>query len=120
MVTAHSPRAWIPSPTGRTQSPVRATERPSKAGLDAFLQGLRNRLHPAGVTVTTIKPGFVDTRMTYGQPGMFLVAKPEPVGRAIAKAVLKGRRVVYVPWFWRWIMEIIRSIPEFLFKRLKM
>lgn len=92
----------------------------AKAGLSRYLQGLRNRLYPAGVTVLDVKPGFVDTAMTFGLPGMFLVASPELVGERIARAVEKGRDTLYVPWFWRYIMLIIRAIPEPLFKRLKL
>lgn len=92
----------------------------AKSGLDAYLQGLRNRLHPSGVTVTTVKPGFVDTRMTYGKQGMFLVASPDSVGWGIYRAARRGRSVVYLPGFWRLIMWVIRSIPEPVFKRLKL
>lgn len=90
----------------------------AKGALSLYLQGLRNRLAKAGVPVTTIKPGFVDTRMTAGQEGMFLVASPERVAEGIAKAIVRRRHVVYLPGFWRWIMLVIRSIPEFAFKRL--
>lgn len=90
----------------------------AKAGLATYLQGLRARLHRAGVMVTTVKPGFVDTSMTWGLKGMFLVASPDAVARACLAAGRAGREVVYVPWFWRWIMVIIRAIPERLFKRL--
>lgn len=92
----------------------------AKAGLDAYLQGLRNRLYKAGVTVTTIKPGFVDTRMTYGKPGVFMVASPESVARGIHRAVGRGRNEVYLPWFWRPLMWAIRSIPEPVFKRMNL
>lgn len=92
----------------------------AKGGLSLFLQGLRNRLHPNGVRVLTIKPGFVDTAMTFGMPGLFLVADPVDVGQRIARAVEGRADVVYVPWFWRYIMMIIRAIPESLFKRLKL
>jgi decaprenylphospho-beta-D-erythro-pentofuranosid-2-ulose 2-reductase len=92
----------------------------AKAGLTAYLSGLRNRLSGQGVQVLTVKPGFVDTAMTYGLEGMFLVASPEDVGRQIVRAVEKRRNTVYLPWFWRYIMLIIRHIPEFLFKRLKL
>ena len=92
----------------------------AKGALSLFLQGLRNRLFRAGIRVITVKPGFVDTAMTFGMPGLFLVASPADVGERIVKS-LKGRAdVVYVPWFWRYIMLIIRSIPEALFKRLKL
>ncbi|ADE15270.1 short-chain dehydrogenase/reductase SDR [Nitrosococcus halophilus Nc 4] len=92
----------------------------AKGGLSIFLQGLRNRLFPAGVRVLTVKPGFVDTAMTFGSPGLFWVASPVKVGEQIVAALEHHRDVVYVPWFWRYMMFIIRIIPEPLFKRLKL
>ncbi|GMW00886.1 MAG: short-chain dehydrogenase [Candidatus Hydrogenedentota bacterium] len=96
----------------------------SKAGLSAYLQGLRNRLHHAGVAVITIKPGFVDTRMTsgiaFGPIAQRLVASPDQAGRAIYAAIAKRKNVAYVLWFWQWIMLIIKSIPEFQFKKMKL
>jgi short-subunit dehydrogenase len=92
----------------------------AKGGFTIYLQGLRNRLFPAGVRVLTVKPGFVDTAMTYGMQGLFLVASPEYVGTRIVRALEKGRDVVYLPWFWRYIMLVIKLIPESLFKRLKL
>jgi decaprenylphospho-beta-D-erythro-pentofuranosid-2-ulose 2-reductase len=90
----------------------------AKAGLSAFLSGLRARLAGKGVRVVTVKPGFVDTAMTFGRPGMFLVASPDDVGERIARAVERGTPVLYVPWFWRWIMLVIRAVPERLFMRM--
>jgi short-subunit dehydrogenase len=92
----------------------------AKAGLTVFLQGLRNRLSAAGVRVITIKPGFVDTPMTFGKPKLFLVASPEKAAKEIAKAVLQGKDVSYVPGFWRPVMFLVRSIPERIFKRMKL
>lgn len=92
----------------------------TKSAFTVFLAGLRNALQPAGVHVMTVKPGFVDTAMTYGVNGMFLVASPDVVGERIAQAVDKKRDIVYLPWFWRYIMLIIRFIPESIFKRLKL
>lgn len=93
----------------------------AKAALSAFLQGLRNRLYPAGVHVLTIKPGFVDTPMTavLVRKGP-LFATPQVVARGIYRAVLTRRNVVYLPWFWRCIMFVIRAIPEWIFKRLSL
>jgi decaprenylphospho-beta-D-erythro-pentofuranosid-2-ulose 2-reductase len=90
----------------------------SKAGLHTYLQGLRARLFRHGVTVTTVKPGFVDTAMTFGRPGLFLVAPPQAIAEASLKAALKGRDEIYAPWFWALIMLIIKSIPERVMKRL--
>lgn len=90
----------------------------AKAGLATFTAGLRNRLGRKGVTVTTIKPGFLDTAMTWGLPGIFLAASPDATARAMLSAVEKGRDQIYFPFFWWAIMMIIRHIPERLFKRL--
>ena len=90
----------------------------AKAGLNAYLQGLRARLFRKGVSVTTVKPGFMDTDMTWGLEGMFLVASPEQAARACLKAAKRRRHVVYVPVFWWGIMTIIRHIPEFIFKKM--
>ncbi len=91
----------------------------AKAGFHTYLSGLRNRLTRAGGHVVTVKPGFVDTAMTWGLPGMFLVAAPEAVADDIMKAVKKRRNVIYTPFFWRYIMLIIRHIPEPIFKKMK-
>ena len=90
----------------------------AKAGLATFTAGLRNRLFRSGVLVTTVKPGFMDTAMTWGLPGMFLVAQPEDAASAILRAAQKGKEVVYTPVFWALIMLIIRLIPERIFKKL--
>lgn len=92
----------------------------TKAALDAYLEGLRAAQFKRGVTVTAVKPGFVDTAMTWGLPGMFLVASPAAVGKAIERAATRGKAVAYTPWFWRWIMMIIRWIPRPVFNRMKM
>jgi decaprenylphospho-beta-D-erythro-pentofuranosid-2-ulose 2-reductase len=92
----------------------------AKAGMAAYLQGVRNRLHESGISVITIKPGYVDTPMTFGKPGTFLVAKPASVARSILTAIQGRKHVTYTPWFWWWIMLAIRSIPEPAFKRLRL
>jgi len=93
----------------------------TKAGLTCYLEGLRVRLFKSNVTVTTIQPGFVDTKMTYGLPlpGP-LVASPEAAGRAIFRAVTRGKDEAYVPFFWRYIMMIIKAIPRWQFKKMGM
>ena len=95
----------------------------AKAGLTAFLSGLRNRLAAAGVRVITVKPGFVRTSMTSGMklPPM-LTAEPEEVAKTIYAAAEtgKGRDVLYVRRLWQPIMFAIRSIPEPIFKRLSL
>lgn len=92
----------------------------AKGALTIFLQGLRNRLAAKGVQVLTIKPGFVDTPMTTAFKKGALWAKPEQIAEGIFKAVAAGKDVVYLPFFWRWIMLVIRLIPEGIFKKLKL
>lgn len=93
----------------------------AKGALTRYLEGLRNRLYPAHVQVTTVKPGFMDTKMTYGmnlpKP---LVASPEQAADAIWTAIKQRKDTVYVLWFWRYIMLAVRHVPETVFKRLKM
>lgn len=92
----------------------------AKGGLSHFLEGLRARLVASNVKVLTIKPGFVDSPMTWGMKLPPLpVADPRDVGKAIAKAIEGPKDVVYIPGFWRMIMFIIRHIPERVFKRMK-
>lgn len=92
----------------------------AKGAVTLFTSGLRARLHKAGVSVVTIKPGFVDTPMTAHLKKNPLYAKPDKVGKRIYTAMLKGEDVVYVPWFWRYIMLVIGLIPERLFKKLSL
>lgn len=92
----------------------------AKAGLHAFLQGFRARMLRSGVSVTTIKPGFTDTAMTWGVPGTFLVASPRSVARRCLTLARKGADEAYAPPFWWLIMAIICAIPERIFKRLKL
>jgi decaprenylphospho-beta-D-erythro-pentofuranosid-2-ulose 2-reductase len=70
--------------------------------------------------VVTVKPGFVDTPMTRDFRKGALWAKPDAVARGIMRAADRGSSVVYLPWFWLPIMLIIRHIPEFIFKRIKL
>lgn len=93
----------------------------AKAGFTAYLSGLRNRLAKTGVHVLTVKPGFINTRMTAGlKLPAPLTASASQVADAIIKAVTRKRNTIYVLSVWFWIMCIIRTIPEFIFKRLKL
>ncbi|MCX7878045.1 MAG: SDR family oxidoreductase [Ignavibacteria bacterium] len=92
----------------------------AKAGLSAYLSGLRSRLCKNNIHVLTVKPGFVDTPMTYGMKiPKLLLASPEKVGKDIFKAMLNKKNVIYTPFYWKWIMFIVKLIPESIFKKLK-
>jgi short-subunit dehydrogenase len=93
----------------------------AKGLVSRFLEGLRNRLAPKGIAVVDIRPGFVDTPMTAAiDPKGPLWAQPAQVGHGIVRAMAGGRDIVYLPGFWRLIMFVIRSVPESIFKRLKL
>ena len=93
----------------------------AKASLTAYLSGLRNRLYNADVQVLTVKPGFVATRMTEGMDlPERLTAQPEEVAEDIYGAQQKGKNVIYTKWVWRWIMLIIKIVPEWKFKRMSL
>ena len=92
----------------------------AKAMVSRLLEGLRHRLHARGVAVIDIRPGFVDTPMTASFRKGALWASPRRVARDIVAAVDRRAGVVYTPWFWRWIMMVIRHLPEFIFVRTKL
>lgn len=90
----------------------------SKAGLNTYLEALRNRLAKKRVTVTTIKPGFVDTALLKNAPKTFWVISPEEAARQIMAAIRQKRQIVYVPARWGLVGLIIRHVPSFIFRRL--
>jgi len=91
----------------------------SKGALSLFLQGLRSRLHPAGVRVITIKPGPVQTPMTDHMPNSARFADPKEVGCDIVNALeSRSPDVLYTPRIWRYVMTAVQQIPETIFKRL--
>ncbi len=89
----------------------------AKAMMTTFASGLRQRLYKSGVSVTTIKPGFVDTPMTKDFKKGLLWVTSKSVGAAIASNIECGREI-YVPWFWRIIMGMIKTLPIAIFKRM--
>jgi short-subunit dehydrogenase len=92
----------------------------SKAGLSAFLAGLRNRVDREGVTVLTIKPGPTRTAMTAAMPNSEKFADVDSVAESIVSAIDKRKDILYVPFQWQPIMFIIRNIPERIFKKLNL
>lgn len=109
----------LTSVAGERGRPRNYTYGASKAALSVYLQGVRSRLHPAGVAVTNLKLGPVDTPMTLGHPKNALFARPEAVARDIVAAMDARRAEVFVPRRWAAIMPIVRHTPEVLFQRLR-
>jgi len=90
----------------------------AKAGLTAYCEGLRARLHPSGVSVTTVQPGPVDTGMTWGKDKLPLLTSPERVASDIYRGLRRGADVVWTPAPWRVIMAILRIVPSGIWKKL--
>jgi short-subunit dehydrogenase len=93
----------------------------AKAGLGALVQGLAHRLAGTGARAVLVKPGFIDTPMTaHLKKGGPLWATPEMIAQVIVKAAERGGPVVYAPWFWRFILLIIRLVPAQVFHKTKL
>ena len=90
----------------------------SKAGLDAFTQGLGDALHPAGVHVMAVRPGFVRTRMTAGLPEAPFATTPGAVAAAIESGLRRRAEVVWVPGTLRPVMALVRHLPRPVFRRV--
>jgi len=93
----------------------------SKSGFTSYLSGLRNRLNKSNVKVITVKPGFIKTKMTnHLDLPKILTATPDDISNDIINSIKKGKTIIYSKWFWKWIMLIIKLIPETIFKKLKL
>ena len=88
----------------------------TKGALSVYLEGLRHRLFKSGVQVVTVLPGFVKTKMTEGLDlPQKLVAGVDDVAEDILSSIKKGKSKIYSKWFWRYIMLVIKNIPERVF-----
>lgn len=92
----------------------------TKAALQACLSGLRGRLAGSGVAVIDVRPGPVETPLTWGHATAGPAASPERVARDIWRAILRRRAVVYTPFYWRFVMAVIRALPRVVFDRLRL
>lgn len=88
----------------------------SKAGLHAYLEGLRHRLQGTGVRVSTVKPGWVATRMLEDVPRS--AVEPDAAAAKIRRGLSRGREVFYVPAWWRLVSVALRLTPRWLYKRI--
>lgn len=90
----------------------------SKAAIEVYLEGLQQAAADT-VCITIARLGFIDTKHTYGVPGVFYAAPPAACARACWQAVLKKKKRIYFPFFWRGIMAVISALPFFIYKKLK-
>jgi decaprenylphospho-beta-D-erythro-pentofuranosid-2-ulose 2-reductase len=108
----------ITSVAGDRGRPRNYTYGAAKGALNVYLQGLRTRLYAAGVHVTTLKLGPVDSPMTVGHEKNVLFGKPESVAQSILHAIDDGTAEAYVPAVWGAIMPVVKNTPERLFQKL--
>lgn len=92
----------------------------AKSAVTAYMSGLSQRLQSEGINVLTIKPGFVDTPMTASFKKGPLWASADNVAKGIVKAIDRRRPVAYLPGFWWLIMQIIKHIPERIFRKVRL
>jgi short-subunit dehydrogenase len=106
------------SVAGERGRPRNFTYGAAKGALNVYLQGLRTRLHGSGVRVHTFKLGPVDTPMTVDHRKTLVFARARDVAAGILTTVDRGRGEAYLPWFWRPIMAVVRSLPEPALRRI--
>ena len=93
----------------------------SKSAFSAYLSGLRNKMYSYNVNVITIKPGFIDTKMTKNLNfNKLLTSTPDIVAKDVFKAWKKRKNILYTPWYWKYIFIVIRLIPEKIFQKLNL
>jgi short-subunit dehydrogenase len=93
----------------------------AKGGLAILVQGIAHRLAPTGARAVLIKPGFVDSPMTAGiaRKGI-LWSGPDLIAAVIKRSAERGGPIVYAPWWWHFIMSIIRHVPARIFHKTKL
>lgn len=89
----------------------------SKAMIETYLEGIQQRAG-TNLQITIAKLGFIDTIQTFGQPGIFYASPPKTCAKACWRASFAGKRLIYHPFFWRYIMGIISYLPFFIYKRM--
>ena len=109
--------AVLTSVAGERGRPRNYTYGAAKSATSTYLQGLRSRLYETGVSIHDIRLGPVDTPMTVDHEKNRLFGEAHSVGRGIVRAIEREQPTVYLPWFWRPIMAIVRRLPEPLFQR---
>jgi decaprenylphospho-beta-D-erythro-pentofuranosid-2-ulose 2-reductase len=90
----------------------------TKAGLDAFAQGLGDSLQGTGVNVTVIRPGFVHSRMTRGMKSAPFATTPRVVGELAVAGMRRGKHTVWTPGILRYVFSVLRHVPRPIFRRL--
>lgn len=89
----------------------------SKAAIEVYLEGLQQAGKDT-LQITIARLGFIDTNQTYGVPGIFYASPPKSCAKACWQASYSRKRLIYHPFFWRFIMALITRLPFFIYKRM--
>lgn len=108
----------ISSVTGLRVRPRNFVYGSTKAGMDAFFQGLGDTLVGTGAKVVILRPGFVRTRMTTGVDAAPFATDPERVADAVVTGLAKGAPVIWAPSILRWVYVVFRALPAALWRRM--
>lgn len=114
----HGHLAIVGSVAGDRTRPANYVYGATKAGLDAFGQGLADALAPAGVKVTMIRPGFVHSKMTVGRKPQPFATTPDVIGRQAVAGMRAGKHTVYTPGILRYVFTVLRHLPRFVWRRM--
>lgn len=114
----HGHLGIVGSVAGDRTRPANYVYGATKAGLDAFGQGLADAMLPHGVTVTMIRPGFVHSKMTEGRTAQPLATTPDVVGRQAVAGMRSGKHTVYTPGVLRYLFTVLRHLPRFVWRRM--
>lgn len=89
----------------------------SKKAIEVYLEGLQQANPHQGISIARL--GFIDTKTTYGEEGIFYASPPNHCAMNLWHAAMRKKRLFYHPSFWRLIMAIIKGLPFYLYKRLR-
>lgn len=89
----------------------------SKAAVEMYLQGLQQAAsHKQHITIARL--GYIDTHATYSEPGIFYASPPKTCAKACWNALYENKRMIYHPFFWRYIMLAITQLPFAVYKKM--
>ena len=90
----------------------------TKAGLDAFAQGLGDQLVKEKLHVLIVRPGFVHSKMTAGLKAAPFATTPDAVAQRTVAALQNHRRIVWAPGILRYVFSVLRHLPAVIWRRL--
>lgn len=92
----------------------------AKSGFTSYLSGLRSKYDHKNINIITVIPGYINTKMTRGEKlNKFITASPELVADKILKAIIKGKKVEYISFFWFFVSIVLKNLPDYILRKIK-